>query len=137
MSVRTWVPCIDSVTARCTWDLEFQVPLDCTIVASGDLINQVANSSNGKTCHFKMPTAVSASCLGLAAGPFEILQDPADEMLFYFCPPGYFDAMEYSVSVMAKALETMTWYLGSSLPFQTYKQVRITLFLPFCTPTFF
>jgi len=74
MSVRTWVPCLDAISTRCSWEFEFLVPLDCIVVASGELTDQVVSpSETTKSCHFKSLVPTSAHAIGFAAGPFEVL----------------------------------------------------------------
>lgn len=61
-AARSWVPCIDSLWERCTWELEIIVPRyleeapppdepedrsPVMVVASGELVEQVSLSSLG------------------------------------------------------------------------------------------
>lgn len=37
-----WVPCVDSLWARCTWELIYIVPRGVTVASSGELLEQVS-----------------------------------------------------------------------------------------------
>lgn len=133
---------MNSLSARCTWDFDLTVPVNTIVVASGELVEQVLSpSQTTKLCSFRMDVPVSSACVGLAAGPFEVIQDVDNEKLFYFCPPGYIDGMDNSVALTPKALESMEDYLTPTppshplpaFPFKSYKQVPFPSILPHLT----
>ncbi|KAG8886099.1 hypothetical protein FRB98_001473 [Tulasnella sp. 332] len=99
-AARCWVPCIDNLWERCTWDLQFVVPrfLDgrmegdgpdigadegnypTVVVASGELVSHPYNSS--KTIFvFNQPVLTSVQHLAFAAGPFHVLELPSDQQV--------------------------------------------------------
>ncbi|KAJ1954079.1 hypothetical protein EC988_002625, partial [Linderina pennispora] len=82
---RAWLPCLDSVHARCTWDMFFSVPaclgdleddpsklLPLTVVASGELSSLVVHPRDPTKRVFRyiMSTASPASTIGFVVGPF-------------------------------------------------------------------
>lgn len=39
---RIWAPCVDSLWARCTWELIYILPMGLTVVSTGELLEQVS-----------------------------------------------------------------------------------------------
>ncbi|KAM6498612.1 hypothetical protein JOM56_006560 [Amanita muscaria] len=97
-SARCWVPCVDNIWERCTWEFEFVVPryleervptedddeindLSPTIVVcSGELVEQVAhpNNSNKTIFLFSQSIPTSVQHIAFAAGPFHLYSIPPD-----------------------------------------------------------
>lgn len=98
-AARCWVPCIDNLWEKCTWEFEFVVPkyleqrdeiLDdeeiqegehpTVVICSGELVEQVAHpySSNKTIFLFAQSTLTSAQHIAFAAGPFHVHTIPAD-----------------------------------------------------------
>ncbi|KAF8727766.1 hypothetical protein AX14_007043, partial [Amanita brunnescens Koide BX004] len=97
-SARCWVPCIDNIWERCTWELEFVVPryleersstedddepndlVPTIVVCSGDLVEQVAhpNNSNKTIFLFSQSVPTSVQHVAFAAGPFHLHSIPPD-----------------------------------------------------------
>ncbi|PFH52313.1 hypothetical protein AMATHDRAFT_140606 [Amanita thiersii Skay4041] len=97
-SARCWVPCIDNVWERCTWEFEFVVPRyleertsledddesnslsPTVVVCSGDLVEQVAhpNNSNKTIFLFSQSILTSAQHVAFAAGRFHMYSIPPD-----------------------------------------------------------
>ncbi|RDX51973.1 hypothetical protein OH76DRAFT_1400878 [Lentinus brumalis] len=92
-AARCWVPCVDNLWEKCTWDFEFVVPRsleqhdalsdeeeeeDSTeeyptvVICSGELVEQIAHPNNSsKTIFiFSQPIQTSAQQIAWAAGPF-------------------------------------------------------------------
>ncbi|KAJ2724341.1 hypothetical protein GGI07_002020 [Coemansia sp. Benny D115] len=81
-TTRLWVPCLDDIHERCTWELIFIVPactgsiasgvLPLTVISSGELSSLVVHPRDpGKRIfRYMMSTAIPASTLGFAIGPF-------------------------------------------------------------------
>ncbi|KAE8216640.1 hypothetical protein CF327_g222 [Tilletia walkeri] len=97
---RCWVPCVDSLWERCTWELSFTVPTyvhssatgstgvtdtsqqplsgpaqgnnAITVVCTGDLVEEAVHPSNSAKTKFTFTQAVPTSVqhLAFAAGPF-------------------------------------------------------------------
>ncbi|KAG9000448.1 hypothetical protein FRB94_005418 [Tulasnella sp. JGI-2019a] len=105
-AARCWVPCVDNLWERCTWDLQFVVPrfLDgrsegegsdstaeegnypTVVVASGELVEQVSHPYNSsKTIFvFHQPVLTSVQHVAFAAGPFHVLELPSDQQAEQF-----------------------------------------------------
>lgn len=98
-AARCWVPCVDSIWERCTWDFEFVVPRSLEdspatidedvqsehptlVVCSGELVEQVAHpyNSNKTIFTFSQATPTSVQHIGFAAGPFHVLPISAGDV---------------------------------------------------------
>ncbi|OCH90063.1 hypothetical protein OBBRIDRAFT_793679 [Obba rivulosa] len=98
-AARCWVPCVDNLWEKCTWEFEFVVPRyleqgnelededyghedenPTVVVCSGELIEQVAHPYNSsKTIFlFAQSTLTSVQHIAFAAGPFHVHPIPAD-----------------------------------------------------------
>ncbi|KAI8323666.1 Bromodomain-containing protein [Martensiomyces pterosporus] len=83
-STRAWLPCLDDIHERSTWDLFFTVPacigslenpqslLPMTVVSAGELSSLVVHPRDPTRRIFRyiMSTATPACTLGFAIGPF-------------------------------------------------------------------
>lgn len=98
-AARSWVPCVDSLHERCTWEFEFVVPRALTlgaqdevdaaggtgatekrefpvlVVGSGELLEQAIHphTSRKSVWHFSQSVATSVQHIAWAVGPFEML----------------------------------------------------------------
>ncbi|TBU50053.1 hypothetical protein BD309DRAFT_996445 [Dichomitus squalens] len=99
-AARCWVPCVDNLWEKCTWDFEFIVPRSLeqqdvlsededdtadseyptVVICSGELVEQVSHPYNSsKTIFvFSQPTLTSVQHIAWAAGPFHTHAIPAD-----------------------------------------------------------
>ncbi|TFY68605.1 hypothetical protein EVJ58_g911 [Rhodofomes roseus] len=99
-AARCWVPCIDNLWEKCTWEFEFVVPRfleqredtpvddeeplegesPTVVVCSGELVEQVAHpyNSNKTIFLFSQSTLTSVQHIAFAAGPFYVHPIPAD-----------------------------------------------------------
>ncbi|KAF8079062.1 hypothetical protein FPV67DRAFT_1558205 [Lyophyllum atratum] len=97
-AARCWVPCVDNMWEKCTWEFEFVVPRyleeqevdqdeeeqsDATptlVICSGDLVEQVAHpyNSNKTIFLFSQSVLTSVQHIAFAAGPFHLHTIPAD-----------------------------------------------------------
>ncbi|KAF7302593.1 Transcription initiation factor TFIID subunit 2 [Mycena chlorophos] len=147
-AARCWVPCVDNVKDKCTWEFEFvvpryleDVPLDDSappdanptlVVCSGELVEQVAHPYNShKTIFlFTQPMLTSVQQIAFAAGPFHMLSIPPDHFveegnstqppMYAFCLPGHESLMTTSTSTLRSAMSFFTSEFGS-YPFGSYK----------------
>ncbi|KAH7886186.1 hypothetical protein F5I97DRAFT_2026435 [Phlebopus sp. FC_14] len=96
-AARCWVPCVDNVWEKCTWEFEFVVPryleeseppgfgddvdfvelqgsTPTVVICSGDLVEQVAhpNNSNKTIFLFSQTVLTSVQHIAFAAGPFHV-----------------------------------------------------------------
>ncbi|TIB98529.1 hypothetical protein E3Q18_02027 [Wallemia mellicola] len=147
-AARCWVPCIDSLWERCTWELEFITPRflsavgedgvegeqddPVVVVSSGDLIEQVAHPSiSSKTIfHFAQSLPTSVQHIAFAAGPFTILPIPhtsattQSTLLHAFGPPGTAKELAASVAIIPRALQFYSAEHGT-YPFSSFKVVFV------------
>ncbi|KAJ3487118.1 hypothetical protein NLI96_g3752 [Meripilus lineatus] len=99
-AARCWVPCMDNLWEKCTWEFEFVVPryleqreatpdeedeprdgdYPTVVVCSGELVEQIAHPHNSaKTIFlFAQSTLTSVQHVAFAAGPFHVHHIPAD-----------------------------------------------------------
>ncbi|KAG5636972.1 hypothetical protein H0H81_006217 [Sphagnurus paluster] len=97
-AARCWVPCVDNMWEKCTWEFEFVVPryleehevdqddedqveaIPTLVICSGDLVEQVAHpySSNKTIFLFSQTVLTSVQHIAFAAGPFHLHNIPAD-----------------------------------------------------------
>ncbi|KAI0937072.1 hypothetical protein AcV5_005059 [Taiwanofungus camphoratus] len=98
-AARCWVPCVDNLWEKCTWEFEFVVPRyleqgeppedddeppdgqnPTVVVCSGELIEQVAHPYNSsKTIFlFAQSTLTSVQHVAFAAGPFHVHPIPPE-----------------------------------------------------------
>ncbi|OAD70358.1 hypothetical protein PHYBLDRAFT_115437 [Phycomyces blakesleeanus NRRL 1555(-)] len=95
-ATRAWLPCIDKISERCTWEMEFVVPRrmsgvtgeydtegvfeeeeDATVVVcSGDVVEQVVHplDPSKKIVHYSLSVPTAAPFIGFAIGPFEMIK---------------------------------------------------------------
>ncbi|KDQ63029.1 hypothetical protein JAAARDRAFT_29020 [Jaapia argillacea MUCL 33604] len=101
-AARCWVPCIDNLWEKCTWEFEFVVPKSLeephpviddedpegaqtdyptVVICSGELMEQVAHPYNSSKTIFLFSQAVLTSVqhIAWAAGPFHVYPIPADQ----------------------------------------------------------
>lgn len=76
-ATRCWLPCLDRIRDRCSWDFFITVsdiegfnPI--MVVCSGNLVKMTNSSTtpNQRTFHYNQPTAVPAQYVGVVCGPF-------------------------------------------------------------------
>ncbi|KAI0718881.1 hypothetical protein C8T65DRAFT_569811 [Cerioporus squamosus] len=101
-AARCWVPCVDNLWEKCTWDFEFVVPRSLeqhdalsdeeeeeedspeeyptVVICSGELVEQISHPNNSsKTIFiFSQPIQTSAQQIAWAAGPFHTHPIPPD-----------------------------------------------------------
>ncbi|KAF5374962.1 hypothetical protein D9758_000502 [Tetrapyrgos nigripes] len=96
-AARCWVPCVDNLWEKCTWEFEFVVPryleerqphqedepddaIPTVVICSGDLVEQVAHPYNSNKTIFLFSQAVLTSVqhIAFAAGPFHLHSIPPD-----------------------------------------------------------
>ncbi|KAI9315007.1 hypothetical protein BX666DRAFT_1965766 [Dichotomocladium elegans] len=94
-ATRTWLPCIDKISERCTWDMEFIVPRrmgnnftqesseehyddseETVVVCSGEVVEQVLHPTDPtkKIVRYSLPIPTAAPYIGFAVGPFEMIK---------------------------------------------------------------
>ncbi|KAH7057737.1 hypothetical protein BKA57DRAFT_385108, partial [Linnemannia elongata] len=103
-ATRLWLPCLDRLSERCTWDIDFIVPsfapeedLDedvegwspddyeddekVQVICSGDLLQQTRHPSvQTKTIfHYSISVPTPAASISFVAGVFEVIKDDDDQ----------------------------------------------------------
>lgn len=75
---RVWFPCIDSYGETCTWKVEITVEGDDFVALSvGELLQTMYTEDlKGRVYHYYLAQPVSAPCIAIAVGPFEVYPDP-------------------------------------------------------------
>ena len=131
---RCWVPCVDNLWERCTWELELVVPRQVdgepvVVVGSGDLVEQVTHPHNPQKVIFYYSQAVATSVqhVAFAAGPFTLYDVPLARnneekhgQVLSFCLPGREEEMYSSVGIVHQAFDFFSREFGS-YPFGSFK----------------
>lgn len=95
-ATRAWLPCIDNIADRCTWDMEFIVPRKdegaivpeydgegsfdevdgMVVVCSGEVLEQVIHptDTSKKIVHYRLSEPTPAPFIGFAIGPFKMIK---------------------------------------------------------------
>ncbi|KAG0100029.1 hypothetical protein BGZ93_004620 [Podila epicladia] len=98
-STRLWLPCMDRLSERCTWDIDFVVPAfspdedisedeegwspddydedeQVQVICSGDLVQQTTHHSipSKKVFHYSIPVQTPAPSISFVAGVFEVFK---------------------------------------------------------------
>ncbi|VEL12049.1 unnamed protein product [Protopolystoma xenopodis] len=126
-SSRLWFPCIDS-SEPCTWKIEITVDEDMVAVAPGDLLEapHYTEDLKRKTYHFYVAVPVSAPCIGLAIGAFDIFPDTRlPNLATHFAPKGLLPILKHTVKPIADIIEYYESLLASEFPFSTMKLVFV------------
>lgn len=152
-SARCWVPCVDSLWERCTWEFEFVIPrsLDadgdsptgpnypCVVVCSGEFLQQIVHPVEPDKVIFLFEQLVLTSVqnVAFAAGPFHVMplvtkaetaganaQSRSVPQLHAFCLPGHEAHLKATVSFLPQTLRHYCQELGS-YPFGSYKVVFV------------
>ncbi|KAJ2280523.1 hypothetical protein GGH14_002329 [Coemansia sp. RSA 370] len=136
-SARRWVPCLDDMGERSTWDLFFVVPASVggeavTAVASGELSSVVPHPHDvaRRVVRYIVSTATAACTLGFAAGPLTgacALGGAGAEAaggVFAFAPGGRAADAQATCAVVPEALEFYAREFGA-YPYATYKVVFV------------
>ncbi|KAJ3571564.1 hypothetical protein NP233_g3673 [Leucocoprinus birnbaumii] len=153
-AARCWVPCIDNLWEKCTWEFEFVVPryleeaddreefdsseLSPTIVlCSGELVEQIAHPYNSNKTIFLFSQAAPTSIqhIAFAAGPFHLYSIPADvtadevpgnsqPLMYAFCLPGQESFLKTSTSFLRSSMSFYVSEFGS-YPFNSHKLVFV------------
>ncbi|KAL1919293.1 uncharacterized protein VTP21DRAFT_1986 [Calcarisporiella thermophila] len=90
--VRLWLPCVDNIYEKCTWQMAFVVPKELSrlksgvateeperraalVACSGALVEQILHPSDSskRIFHYKLDIPTPAPYIAFAAGPFEMI----------------------------------------------------------------
>ncbi|KAG2046284.1 hypothetical protein BDR06DRAFT_1037833 [Suillus hirtellus] len=147
-AARSWVPCVDNLWEKCTWEFEFVVPryleepdpgqrgesgdfeesqesIPTVVVCSGDLVEQACDP----------PVLTSVQHVAFAAGPFHVHPIPTEltsedtsgisqPLMHAFCLPGHEAMLHSSISSLRSAMNFYSTEFGS-YPFGSYKVVAV------------
>lgn len=123
---RLWFPCIDAYSEPCTWRMEFTVDASMIVVAPGDLLETVfSETMKKKTYHYSLNIPTSASCIGIAVGPFEVMVDPNMHEVTHFCLPHLLPLLKETCSFIHEAFEFYEEMMSTRYPYTCYKQIFI------------
>ncbi|ORX74066.1 Bromodomain-domain-containing protein [Linderina pennispora] len=131
---RAWLPCLDSVHARCTWDMFFSVPaclgdleddpsklLPLTVVASGELSSLVVHPRD-PTKRLMGPAGEQQAAKTSHNSKLKRSTVDAIGGVFAFTYPGLQTELETTCSFIPEALAFHSQEFGS-YPYTTYKIV--------------
>ncbi|WFD36850.1 hypothetical protein MCUN1_003740 [Malassezia cuniculi] len=152
-SARCWVPCVDTLWDRCTWELEFVVPrhlasdggdVPLIMVCSGELMEHAVHPHNPDKSifYYSQPVATSVQHIAFSLGPFVMTQVRAPRRdrdrdrrqepeihsdspeVLAFCLPEHEHELAGSVGFVRQALEFISSEYGS-YPFGSFKMVFV------------
>ncbi|KZT52907.1 hypothetical protein CALCODRAFT_501745 [Calocera cornea HHB12733] len=139
-AARCWVPCVDNLWERCTWELEFIVPRSLSaeeeintkvateetpvvVVCSGEFREQVAHPNNSKKSlwFYRQDTLTSVQHIAFAAGPFHVLQlrdeKPDDSTEGEESQPTRYPMHAFCLPGLEDYLKPSTSFLSSAMSF--------------------
>lgn len=149
-SARCWVPCVDSLWDRCTWELEFVVPRtlatdapddepDMLVIASGELTEHAVHPHDPTKSifYYTQPVATSVQHVAFCAGPFVLARlSPAGTdgcEALAFCLPAHEHELRTTAQFTWQAIEFISSEYGS-YPFASFKLVFVDDTLVDCHP---
>jgi len=125
-SSRLWFPCIDSPSEVCTWKIEVTAETGMVIVCPGELAEKVYTPDEKRvTYHFTLATPTSASNIGIAVGPFEVVVDQEMNDVTYFVLPGLKELVKSSTTCLAEAFEFFEESLNTAYAYSAFKLVFV------------
>lgn len=133
-----WFPCHDTANDRCTYDLELTCPAGYTVVASGELQQQVfTDATESKvTFEYKLPVPTMARQLGFVCARMHILPDPAEDVATHFVAwrssggdhatdKRVLEQLKHTTACTSAVFHTYENYLAAPYPYESYKQVFV------------
>ncbi|WFD29826.1 hypothetical protein MSPP1_000839 [Malassezia sp. CBS 17886] len=141
-SARCWVPCVDTLWDRCTWELEFIVPrvlegadgdamaAEVYVVCSGELVEHAAHPQDaGKAVfYYTQPVATKVQHIAFCAGPLVLRRvSPRSAEgceVLAFCLPEHEHELLGTVAFTWQAIEYIAGEYGS-YPFGSFKMVFV------------
>ena len=112
--IRTWLPSIDLLDSRCTYNITIQAGNGLVPVCSGNLVNK-RSVKNGKTIintfEFKIADPIPPHAVGLAIGEFVVVADK-----FYPSRVTYF-APNWGVDETTACIQNCTKYVAKAIHF--------------------
>lgn len=143
-SSRCWVPCIDSLWDRCTWELEFVVPRrlsvntgdldddapEVFVVSSGELTEHAVHphDPDKSVFYYTQQVATSVQHVAFCAGPFVLARlSPAGSgtcEALAFCLPEHEHELRSTTQFAWQAIEYISSVYGS-YPFGSFKLVFV------------
>uniref|UniRef100_A0A7S3UED4 Transcription initiation factor TFIID subunit 2 n=1 Tax=Picocystis salinarum TaxID=88271 RepID=A0A7S3UED4_9CHLO len=128
-STRYWVPCVEKVDARCTWELLLTVEEGQVVVAGGllrKMVKSVMNKQHRRTYHFMQPCQTSAVALGMAIGRFGVLADAHIQSITYLAPEEQLEQVKTTVKFLHAPFRLFEQFLSRKFPYDSLQIV----FLP-------
>ncbi|GBG27231.1 Transcription initiation factor TFIID subunit 2 [Hondaea fermentalgiana] len=126
---RCWFPCVDTLSAKCPFELEVTAPLGLTIISGGLQHEATVNEIRGEqTVRFEYEDPVAPYNIGLCVGPFiERRALQADWIRMYHLPDAApKTALRKATAHLKAAIFHMMRYMRlEKFPFPTYSQVFI------------
>ncbi|KJE89813.1 hypothetical protein CAOG_001233 [Capsaspora owczarzaki ATCC 30864] len=124
------MPCVDTLTDRCKWDIHVIVNPGLSAVCSGDLLSQQqvapGNRDEGwRYFHYALNVPTVAGAIGIAVGPFDIWGDPHANRVTHFALVGLLPELIQSTQMTGSSVEFFELYFGMPSPFGSYHQVFV------------
>ncbi|RHY41386.1 hypothetical protein DYB38_003087 [Aphanomyces astaci] len=120
---RTWMPCRDLLSDKCTFRVELIVPASCVAVCSGRLVGQSLDAHKlHRSFRFVINTKTSCSLVG----PFRMHIAEHMPRVAHFCLPDR--VADLTTSTQFRDPHFVTFfetYLNARYPFATYSQIFV------------
>lgn len=85
---RLWIPCNDCIGSRCEWEFYITVPRNMKCICTGNLIDIVNSIYEDKVIYiYNINIPTSPSCISLAIGPFEVINENNEKHINCFVLP--------------------------------------------------
>lgn len=124
-SSRLWFPCIDSYHHPCSWELEFTVHSDLTVISCGNLISTNRSQENDcVTYKYELRTPTAAPNIGFVAGNFE-MHSESTVPIKYFYLPGLKQLVQEGCHFMQDCFNYYEDILSFKYPYSSYTLVFV------------
>eukprot|EP00004_Rigifila_ramosa_P024160 TRINITY_DN692_c0_g1_i2.p1 TRINITY_DN692_c0_g1~~TRINITY_DN692_c0_g1_i2.p1 ORF type:complete len:724 (+),score=191.90 TRINITY_DN692_c0_g1_i2:3-2174(+) len=111
---RLWMPCVDKLDARCTWDLELTCPANWIAVSCGELKEQLISDDDSlRTCIYSLTTPVSARSIGFIVSEFDVYSDDALPWVTLFAEASMMELVKQNLmSILPQGLAYLCEMIG-------------------------
>eukprot|EP00004_Rigifila_ramosa_P024162 TRINITY_DN692_c0_g1_i4.p1 TRINITY_DN692_c0_g1~~TRINITY_DN692_c0_g1_i4.p1 ORF type:complete len:1165 (+),score=296.46 TRINITY_DN692_c0_g1_i4:3-3497(+) len=110
---RLWMPCVDKLDARCTWDLELTCPANWIAVSCGELKEQLISDDDSlRTCIYSLTTPVSARSIGFIVSEFDVYSDDALPWVTLFAEASMMELVKLNLRFLPEGLAYLCEMIG-------------------------
>eukprot|EP00963_Diacronema_lutheri_P008892 scaffold776_cov347-Pavlova_lutheri.AAC.90 len=121
-TTRYWVPCVERVDARCTWELLLTVEEGQVVVTGGllrKMVKSVIGNQQRRTYHFMQSCQTSSVALGMAVGRFGVLADAHIQTITYLAPEEQLEQVKTTVKFLHAPFKLYEQFLSRKFPYDS------------------